>query len=100
MATIDPETGRPRNVVRMFHEQGGRCHYCGCAMTLPRQEPGKQTPDYATKDHVIPASKGGYGLRNNKVLACNACNTERGNTSYVDFKQWKQEGRKYGNIGS
>ena len=61
------------------------CHYC--------KEPTKKI----TKDHVFPKSKirklkekgeplpDGIDLRDNKVLACEACNTNKGNHDYDSF---------------
>lgn len=69
----------------LFRLAGGKCHYCGIMTTL---ETGRA--DMATRDHVIPKSKGGKM----SVLACYACNTARGTTEYSIFKQLvEQHGR-------
>ena len=61
------------------------CHYC--------KEPTKNI----TKDHIFPKSKirklrekgeplpEGVDLKDNKVLACQACNTNKGNKDYESF---------------
>ena len=48
-----------------------KCHWCGEEFRNQRD---------ATLDHVIPLSKGGSNGANNCVLACNGCNSRRGNT--------------------
>lgn len=50
-----------------------RCVYCGrqCALA-----PGE--PRDATVDHVVPRSRGGRTVPANLVLACRACNTDKG----------------------
>jgi len=37
------------------------------------------TKETATLDHVIPISRGGLNNANNYVIACEPCNSERGN---------------------
>lgn len=49
--------------------QGGRCKYCLIPLTLKT----------ATRDHVVPRSKGGSNLRHNTVAACESCNKAKGN---------------------
>ena len=34
--------------------------------------------DHATKDHVLPKSKGGGGGPKNLVLSCSGCNSKKG----------------------
>lgn len=52
---------------RMFKTQK-RCHWCRI----------KLTAETATVDHVIPISRGGLNNDNNRVLACQPCNSARG----------------------
>lgn len=40
----------------------------------------KLTKETGTIDHLIPLSKGGLNNPNNYVLACEPCNSKRGNT--------------------
>ena len=52
------------------------CYYCGRKLT--RQK--------ATKDHMIPQSKGGSDLRSNIVDACRTCNGSKGNLTVEEFR--------------
>ena len=45
------------------------CHWCGLIITL----------DTSTIEHIIPLSKGGLDCANNRTLACEPCNSARGN---------------------
>lgn len=45
------------------------CHWCKSPLTI----------DTSTIDHVIPLSRGGLDNANNRVLACEPCNSGRGN---------------------
>jgi HNH endonuclease len=44
------------------------CHWCKVVLTL----------DTGTIDHLIPLARGGLDNANNRVLACESCNRERG----------------------
>ncbi|MGJ4908877.1 HNH endonuclease [Bradyrhizobium sp. HKCCYLS2033] len=48
---------------------GKPCAYCGQAMAAP------------TRDHVRPRSKGGTLAGQNKALACQRCNEDKGSRS-------------------
>ncbi len=56
--------------------QKGKCIYCGERFSRPRVA-GKRKK-FMTFDHYIPLSKGGDHSENNIVLACFACNQEKG----------------------
>jgi len=47
-----------------------RCAYCGCSL-LDLFNP-------ATRDHLIPISKGGNNTKENIVPACRSCNSKKG----------------------
>jgi 5-methylcytosine-specific restriction endonuclease McrA len=81
--------------IRLFEEvfarDGGCCVYCG----TPARRPGpgvKRGPDLATLDHVVPRSFGGPLSRDNLVLACSACNNERGTMAADAFRALKAAG--------
>ena len=60
--------------IRLAEAQNWRCCYCGCRMdkTERRREP--------TFEHVIPRALGGSDDESNLVIACCACNQDRGAT--------------------
>lgn len=58
----------------LIRRHGGRCAYCGEAVTLGDES----APTYATIDHVKPQSKGGRDTLDNLVLACHRCNQTKG----------------------
>jgi 5-methylcytosine-specific restriction endonuclease McrA len=73
----------------VYARDAGRCVYCGIAARRPG--PGvKRGPDLATLDHVHPRSLGGSLTRDNLVLACSACNNERGTMEAEAFKVLKE----------
>lgn len=51
-----------------------KCAYCGCVLTFKS----------ATKDHVVPASKGGKTIMSNLVAACKPCNSRKDNKTLAD----------------
>lgn len=60
-----------------------RCHYCNI-ITSRNSKTGRR----ATRDHVVPKSMGGADRVYNFVLACESCNSIRGNIlhyCYCDF---------------
>jgi 5-methylcytosine-specific restriction endonuclease McrA len=74
----------------IFKRDGGRCHWCGCEVSTHRK-PSWLTLSrtHATLDHIVPVSKGGRDTLGNLVLACNGCNSERGNMSAKTFANRK-----------
>jgi 5-methylcytosine-specific restriction endonuclease McrA len=73
----------------VYARDGGRCVYCG----IPARRPGpgvKRAPDLATLDHVHPRSFGGPLTPGNLVIACSACNNERGTMDAEVFKVLKE----------
>jgi hypothetical protein len=54
----------------VWKRDGGRCFYCGTALTWGTK----------TVDHVIPKSKGGPHRAWNIVISCLACNQEKGDS--------------------
>lgn len=57
---------------KLFERDGGKCRYCGVAVTLPRR--GVKLLTDATRDHIKPKSMGGTDALSNQVLACRECN--------------------------
>ncbi|WP_201834589.1 HNH endonuclease [Microvirga zambiensis] len=87
---------KPAQRIKLFGDvyarDKGCCVYCG----KPARRPGrgvKRAPDLATLDHVAPRSAGGPLARDNLVLACSACNNERGTMDAAAFRALKAAGR-------
>ena len=55
----------------------GTCQYCGKLLDRRR----------ATRDHVIPVSKGGRSTWNNLVLCCRDCNERKGSSIWTPNKK-------------
>lgn len=55
----------PFDIRKQLRNQKGKCYYCGCKL------------DKYHVDHVIPLSRGGSDLPENKVLACPSCNIRK-----------------------
>lgn len=65
---------------RLWEAQGGKCYYCAKPTAFIVRKHGSLRKNEATLDHVIPLSKGGRMAPTiNCVVACNQCNSERGN---------------------
>lgn len=64
----DGWSSNSRRIRRRLLKRSSACHWCGIALTL----------DTSTIDHRIPLSRGGLDNDNNRVLACEPCNTHRG----------------------
>ena len=83
---------RRRLFDRIYAREGGRCVYCGDIARRPG--PGiRRTPNLATLDHVVPRSQGGRLECGNLVLACRACNNERGVIDAAAFRASKARER-------
>lgn len=56
--------------IKQLRQTQTHCAYCGCKFTADLR---------STIDHVIPISKGGTHTKDNIVLACQSCNSSKGN---------------------
>lgn len=61
------------------------CSYCGNAGT---------DANPMTREHLVPVSAGGGGMKLNTVGACGACNKERGNRPLLLHLVWVRTGRR------
>lgn len=62
----------------LMEREGGKCFYCDVDVVLSYKEFGGATDlNTATRDHIIPESKGGKTNLDNLVLACAQCNQQR-----------------------
>lgn len=64
------------DILALFAEQEGKCHYCGA---------GLAEHSY-TIDHVIPLSRGGTNAPDNIVLTCAKCNERKGDSLPEEFE--------------
>lgn len=67
---------------RLWHEQGGLCHWCGDMTTLyePVQKRRSMPPKMATLDHLddrLSPERGKHRGKRRTVMACWQCNHER-----------------------
>lgn len=71
------------------HQQEHRCFYCGTLMIYEKRHDDDKyrNPRRATRDHVIPLSKGGPNEAHNIVAACLGCNTAKGDMTAEEFKE-------------
>lgn len=60
----------PPVINRIFSREKGRCYWCNKGLRLKHS---------ATKDHVLPRSKGGTNDMFNLVLSCGRCNNYKSN---------------------
>lgn len=58
------------------------CYWCGVKLT----KKGTKLATSATKDHLIPVSRGG-GNGPNKVPCCRRCNIKKGSRTAEEFRQ-------------
>ena len=72
-----------QTVKRFAEERGGRCYYCGRMTTTIDMHSDLA----ATRDHLVPKSRGGALLPRNLVLACRRCNELRGHSNAEAFKR-------------
>jgi len=52
------------------------CFYCGEPLSLKTR----------TRDHMLPRSRGGRNRRDNIVVACKRCNTDKGSLNLQEFR--------------
>lgn len=70
-----------KKLKRLHHVCQGRCIHCDQPTVLHGK--GKKK---ATRDHIIPKSKGGSWTISNLILACETCNNDRADM-YLDQYQ-------------
>lgn len=67
----------------LVETKGRFCCYCTVYTTLPIEK-GKWT-NVATREHIVPVSKGGHNGIENLNVACYFCNCLRGNMTLEKF---------------
>jgi 5-methylcytosine-specific restriction endonuclease McrA len=71
---------RDKRLTELFNRQSGFCAYCDTKMTL---EIGHRHT--ATKDHVVPKSRGGNSNIYNLVASCYDCNQKKADKPLYQF---------------
>lgn len=69
------------SLIVLSERQNHRCAYCGIQLTFDT----KTSRTSASRDHVIPRTRGGTNDESNLVAACTHCNTWRGQKNAVNF---------------
>lgn len=90
MRETDSRTAQDLKQLRQLHSvQKGRCFYCPrrIAFTVPSLDPRK-----VTVDHFFPLCRGGRDNISNMVLACQECNSRKGDNfpTLEDILRWNQ----------
>jgi hypothetical protein len=67
----------------LAREYGLSCVWCNRELHLDKER--RDTPGYASKEHVLPQSQMGWGQISNLLLACRECNSRRGSSSLQVF---------------
>ena len=68
----------------LYRSVGGRCYYCGIKTKAYLCSP--HAPNYATRDHRVPLSRGGSNAIENMAVACRACNSAKGDLTEAEFR--------------
>lgn len=75
----------------LFRQQGGRCAYCSCQMTMKRPGGRNSTSplpkNFATLDHKTARALGGTDHISNLVVACHACNNGKSAVEYREHQR-------------
>lgn len=74
----------------VFPRERGRCWWCQRPVVRMSRRYGPFPANMATLDHIVPRGKGGRDHSDNLVLACYACNHERGPMAADAFLALKQ----------
>lgn len=82
--------------LKLIHRDGIGCFYCG--IECEDRKSNRDNRDCVmSEDHIIPKSHGGTDDLDNLVLACRACNSQRGSFSAEDFLILKMAERGFFN---
>lgn len=66
-------------------EKSVPCHYCGEAAVVVWDNTVKSTFWPLVIDHILPVSRGGTNSISNAVLACDSCNSKKGQLTADEF---------------
>jgi 5-methylcytosine-specific restriction endonuclease McrA len=71
---------KPQDLIKICHDQGGKCSYCQVELT----------ENNLTADHAQPRSKNGSHAASNIRLVCTDCNRIKWDRSEVEFREFMQ----------
>jgi 5-methylcytosine-specific restriction endonuclease McrA len=66
----------------LFTRDGFTCQYCG------RHRKELRANEFLTRDHIVPARRGGKDVWTNVVAACNACNNKKADYTLEEARQY------------
>lgn len=81
-------SSKRRKLVRHLRRTAnkGRCAYC----KMPFNAANPHSPNYPTKDHKVPKSRGGMSGADNLVWACRRCNQEKGDMTVSEYREYTE----------
>jgi 5-methylcytosine-specific restriction endonuclease McrA len=88
------KTKRLDKRLRIFERDNYQCYICNTQLTLIPNKDNSFPANYATLDHVKPASKGGGSNYRNLKACCYKCNTSKGCKWKTIAKATNKEKRK------
>lgn len=68
-------THTPQDILDILLNQGGRCVYCRCDISLGREV-----------DHIQPIARGGRNDKSNLQLLCKGCNRRKHSKTHEEFQ--------------
>jgi 5-methylcytosine-specific restriction endonuclease McrA len=95
MARINRRRKQARTTQEQWEWQGRLCFYCDVETWInPGWDcsaiPRNRLKTMATREHLIRRADGGPNTSDNVVIACQECNSTRGETSWQDYLDKKE----------
>ena len=72
---------KPQDLIKLFNQQDGKCHYCGVQLE----------PRNITIDHKTPLSRDGGHTLGNVCFTCRDCNMLKSTRTETEFNEFVQE---------
>ena len=77
----------PTRVPRLISRFDGKCHYCHRPVNI-----FGECGDRPTREHLTPVCRGGSNLLSNIALACETCNSIKGDMTEAEYHYFIQTG--------